>query len=123
MAKQTILVVDDEPAWTAILGRFFGGHGYNVLTAASCSAAIETAQTHKPDCIILDFTLGDGDAYMVCSAIREAEKRRIPIIVFSGSTSADDCLTNGCLADRLLFKADPLGKLLAAVQELLMVPN
>lgn len=121
MAKQLILLVDDEPVWQRLLSRFFIFHGYNVLTASSCAGAIEEVKLNRPDCMVLDFNLSDGDGSAVCAGIRASEEQNVPIVIFSSDPAAEGCLTGEYPADKFLLKGSPLPELLAAVQELLAV--
>ncbi len=115
----TVLIVDDDSLWHGLLGRLFTCHGYALLAATSCATAIETAKLGKPDCIVLDFNLGDGDATTVCAAIRAQEGHKIPIIIFSSDPGAEECVSRDRLADKFILKNSPLEKLLAAVDEIM----
>jgi DNA-binding response OmpR family regulator len=119
MAQQTILVVDDKTVWHILLGKLFVRHGYRVLTVSSCAAAIKTAARFRPGCVVLDFRLGDGTAETVCTAIRAHERRRTPIIIFSGDPAAENCVGGKDGADKFLPKLTPLKELLAVVNALL----
>jgi len=119
MTPPTILIVDDDSLWHGLLGRLFTCHGYTLLAAMSCASAIMTAKLSKPDCIVLDFNLGDGDATTVCAAIRALGGHRIPIIIFSSDPGAEECVSKDRLADKFILKNSPLEELLAAVDELM----
>lgn len=119
MTPATILIVDDDSLWHGLLGRLFTNHGYGLLSATSCATGIETAKLSSPDCVVLDFNLGDGDATIVCAAIRAQGGRRPPIIIFSSDPGAEKCVVDDRLADKFILKNSPLEKLLAAVDELL----
>lgn len=120
MTQQTILVVDDEPQWLQLIPRVFKSHGYNVLTATSCAGALETLNSNRPDCAILDFNLSDGDAAVVCAAIRARKDARIPVVIFSSDPAAEECLAKR-QADKFLLKTAPLEELFSVVNELLTV--
>ncbi|OGR68866.1 MAG: hypothetical protein A2081_04315 [Elusimicrobia bacterium GWC2_61_19] len=121
MKQLTILIVDDEPIWLKLLYRLFTGSGYQVLVSPSRACAIETVRSNRPDCVVLDFNLSDGDAVPVCAAIRACEERRIPIIIFSSDPAAEGCVGTEHGADRFLPKTTPLKELLAEVIKLLTV--
>ena len=70
MVKRKILVIDDEPFWYKLFRRLFGETGYDFHAAVSCADGVRMAEKHKPDCILLDFHLRDGDAVTVCSALK-----------------------------------------------------
>ena len=119
MPRPIILIVDDDSMWHRLLGRLFTSHGYTLLTAASCASGIKMAKMNKPDCVVLDFNLGDGDAATVCAALKAQSGRRPPIIIFSSDPGAEACVVRDCLADKFILKNEPLEKLLSAVDELL----
>jgi DNA-binding response OmpR family regulator len=52
-----ILVVDDDPAIRDVLAQYLRSEGFDVVEAADGVAALERAQTDRPDLIILDLTL------------------------------------------------------------------
>ena len=76
-----VLVVDDEPNILATLAPLLRARGYEVLTAMSGRAALETVEREKPDLIVLDLGLPDIDGVDVCRTIRET--MNIPIVVLS----------------------------------------
>ena len=90
MEKHSILIIDDDLVWHNLIGRFLAGTGYKVYAAATCADGVKQAALHKPDCIILDFHLTDGDAVTVCSALRSDDAtKKIPIIIFSSDPGAE----------------------------------
>jgi two-component system, OmpR family, KDP operon response regulator KdpE len=83
-----ILVVDDEPNILAAIAPLLRGRGYDVLTAMSGHAALESVQHDAPDLVILDLGLPDLDGVVVCSQIRES--RSTPILVLSARGAEND---------------------------------
>lgn len=104
MARK-ILVIDDDLFWHRLLRRLFGGTDYDVHTAASCEDGVRQAEKHKPDCILLDFHLKDGDAVDVCMALRSGAGRpRFPVIVVSSDPTAEITAYADCRADYFVLK-------------------
>ena len=108
-----ILVVDDEPNILSTLAPLLRARGYEVSTAMSGRAAIETAEREKPDLIVLDLGLPDMDGVEVCQAIRDSDS--VPIVVLSArgaegdkvralDIGADDYVTKPFGADELLAR-------------------
>ena len=104
-----ILVVDDEPAIVRAVRANLDRHGFRVDTAASAQEAIEHAQT-RPDLILLDLGLPDGDGLEVIRVVRA--QSNTPIIVLSArgaerekvralDLGADDYLTKPFGLDEL----------------------
>jgi two-component system, OmpR family, KDP operon response regulator KdpE len=83
-----ILVVDDEPTILATIAPLLRARGYDVLTAMSGRAALETVERDVPDLVILDLGLPDLDGVIVCSQIRET--RTTPILVLSARGAEND---------------------------------
>lgn len=121
MKKRTILVIDDDLIWHRLIGRFLAGTGYKIYTAATCADGVKLAALHKPDCIVLDFHLTDGDAVRVCSAIKaDAELKKIPVIIFSSDPCAELAAYAQCQADNFLLKgAEALRELPVAIEKTL----
>ena len=121
MTEQSILVIDDEITWHKLIKRLLAGIGYKVYTAATCAEGVKLAEIHKPDCIILDFHLTDGDAVSVCSAIKSNENiKKTPIIIFSSDLDAETTAYAQCQADNFILKGpEALEKLPAAIGRIL----
>ena len=83
-----ILVVDDEPNIQAAVRPLLTSAGYEVLTAMSGRAALDTVERHQPDVVVLDLGLPDIDGIEVCRIIRE--ERSVPIIVLSARGAEKD---------------------------------
>lgn len=105
MTCQSILVIDDEECWGRLLARLLNEIGYHVHTAATCAEGVRLAKLHKPDCIILDFHLKDGDAVSVCSALKANESAaKIPVIIFSSDPAAEITAYAECKAAYFVLK-------------------
>lgn len=103
--RKKILVIDDDLFWHRLLRRLFGETDYDVHTAASCEDGLRLAEKHKPDCILLDFHLKDGDAVDVCAALKSgAERPRFPVIVVSSDPDAEITAYGECRAEYFVLK-------------------
>jgi two-component system alkaline phosphatase synthesis response regulator PhoP len=65
-----ILIADDEPDIIEIISFHLIKAGYEVITAKDGSEAIEKAQQHTPDCIILDIMMPKRNGFEVCEFLR-----------------------------------------------------
>ena len=83
-----ILVVDDEPNILATLGPLLRARGYDVLTAMTGRAAVQTVERDTPDLIVLDLGLPDIDGVEVCRIVRETHN--VPIVVLSARGAEGD---------------------------------
>jgi two-component system KDP operon response regulator KdpE len=83
-----ILVVDDEPNILATVSPLLRSRGYEVLTAMTGRAALDTVERENPDLIVLDLGLPDMDGEQVCDNVRQT--RTIPILVLSARGAEGD---------------------------------
>jgi two-component system KDP operon response regulator KdpE len=74
-----VLIVDDEPSILAAMAPLLRSRGYDVSTAMSGRAALDAVERDKPDLIVLDLGLPDGDGIEICRLIRDGNAT--PIIV------------------------------------------
>lgn len=122
MAKQKILIVDDERDSTFALEKTLSMKGYSVLTAETGQTAIQIAQSEKPDLILLDVMLPDihgGDVAKVLQA--NADTKDIPIIFMSCLFSKDEEEKLMHKAGRFMMFAKPydFDELLVAIESML----
>lgn len=115
-ARPRILVVDDEPQIRRFLRAGLSTQGYEITEAATCGEALRLADIQKPDLMILDLGLPDGDG---CDVIRQLRGggSRIPVIVLSVRASEVDkiqALDAG--ADDYVTKPFGVGELLARIR-------
>ena len=89
--KAKVLVVDDEPDALELIDYNLKGAGYQVFTAANGTRAMELAQRHLPDLIILDLMLPEIDGIEVCKILRRnTETQDIPIIMLTAKADEID---------------------------------
>ena len=69
-AEARLLVVEDEPTILELLSGSLRFAGFDVLTAASGREALRAAAAVRPDLILLDVMLPDGDGFDVIRAAR-----------------------------------------------------
>jgi two-component system KDP operon response regulator KdpE len=80
-AATHILVVDDEPQIRRFLRTSLGAQGYRLSEAVNATEAQAMTAKEKPDLVILDLGLPDGDGFSVIEALRAHS--HVPIIVLS----------------------------------------
>lgn len=71
MAKEKILIVEDEEDIRELIHFHLFKNKYEVLEAAEGNSAFSIAQTEKPDLIILDIMIPGLDGIGVCRKIKE----------------------------------------------------
>ena len=84
MARPRILIIDDDPRLSGVLGIFLDLEGYEVRTAMDAESTFLQIGERRPDAIILDVMLPHVDGIEICRRIRaRAELRDVPVIMFS----------------------------------------
>jgi len=81
MARNKILLVEDEPKVCELIKAYLVKDGDDVAIAGDGKTAVEMAQTYKPDLILLDLNLPELDGLEVCRIIRK--QSNVPIIMLT----------------------------------------
>ena len=91
MAKETILVVEDEEDILELLRYNLAKEGYGVIGAATGEEALKAARERLPDLVLLDLMLPGLDGLEVCRRLQqEARTRRLPIIMLTAKGEEAD---------------------------------
>jgi CheY-like chemotaxis protein len=86
VSRQTVLIVDDDPAILDLFAEALRWEGYRVLTATD-SGALHLARTFLPNVILLDLVMpGMGGREISRRLKADATTADIPIIMMSAST-------------------------------------
>lgn len=85
-----ILVVDDEALLVKGIRFNLQNEGYEVLTGSDGLEALQLAQEHNPDLIILDVMMPNMDGLTACARIREFSD--VPIILLTAKAEDMDKL-------------------------------
>lgn len=119
LSQSRILVVDIDPVIRSGICNFLATQGHIVSEASSCRDAQLQLQRLRPDVLVLDFYLPNGDAPQL---LRQAKSMtpRVPVVVLAGQAGSD--LTERAIrhgADQVLMKPVELAGLHAALLRLL----
>ncbi len=113
-----ILVAEKDPITADLEQYFLNKQGYDVHIVLDGRRAVETAETVKPDLIILDVILPGLSGLKVCSGLKNNPLTKdIPVLVFSVLDVRDRALQAG--ADAFLLKPIEHPRLIEAVRALL----
>lgn len=117
MAKR-ILLADDDAEWRALLQQWLAATPHRLFFAERGRQLIPLAEECLPDCIVLDFELGDQTALEICQTLRQHPRfNRIPIIILTNHTSEKLHAYRNCQADHFIVKNDCGQEELLAVLE------
>ena len=127
MNKETIydnriLLVDDNEELRSMLKKALNKEGYErVDTVGDCRGALRVLEQERPDFIILDINLPDGDGFSLMKKIREREDcSDIPVLFLSARDKDADRLTGlGLGADDYMVKPFLKKELLLRMQAIL----
>jgi len=86
MARNRILIVDDEPGVRFGICDFLEQHNYQTEEAGSCEEAWRVFSTSRPDIVIADYMLPDGTALDLLPRLKEVDAE-IPLLVLTGHGS------------------------------------
>ncbi len=114
----TALLVEDEPQIRRFVRSALEEEGWQVFEAENLKRGLIDAGTRKPDLVILDLGLPDGDGVDFITDVRGWSS--VPIIVLSArSDESDKIRALDCGADDYLSKPFGVGELLARVRSTL----
>jgi diguanylate cyclase (GGDEF)-like protein len=86
----TLLIVDDEKQNRALLTELLQD-SHRIILAKDGKQALERAQEHRPDLILLDVLMPEMDGYAVIRALKNDDVTRdIPVIFITALDSAGD---------------------------------
>lgn len=84
-----LLVVEDEPNILELLSASLRYAGFEVITATAGTEAVQAAQRHRPDLIVLDVMLPDMDGFDVLRRLRGGGAR-VPVVFLTARDAMDD---------------------------------
>ena len=121
-ATPVAVVIEDEPQIRRFVRVALEAEGWQVFEADTVRRGLSEAGTRKPDLLVLDLGLPDGDGLDVLRDVRGWSA--VPIIVLSArSDEADKIAALDAGADDYLTKPFGVGELLARVRANLRRPR
>jgi DNA-binding response OmpR family regulator len=119
VAREQILIVEDEPAVARGLEYGLTSEGFTVLWAETGQRALELARSQNPHLILLDIRLPDVSGFDVCRQLR-AEGKRMPILMLTArDEEVDKVLGLELGADDYVVKPFSLRELISRIRALL----
>ncbi len=123
MAKELILLVDNDPDILEVLERRLISKEFRVVTALSGETALKVVKNHKPDLAILDLKLPGMNGYEFCRRLKKDRRYRdIPIIMLTVKDQTEDKLQGiEAGADAYLTKPYVCDELLREIERQLLL--
>ena len=82
--RATLLLVDDDMELSNFMSTQLG-KDYNIITAYSGNSAWKKVLAHRPDVVITDYNMPDGNGMGLCQQIKSnPETNNIPVILLTG---------------------------------------
>jgi two-component system OmpR family response regulator len=111
--------VDDEPTILELLSGSLRFAGFDVVTATSGAGALRVASAARPDLILLDVMMPDGDGFEVVRRIR-AGGEQIPVIFLTARSAVGERVAGLTLGgDDYVTKPFSLDEVLARIRAVL----
>ena len=91
MARERILVVEDEEEIQELIAYNLNKEGFRTIAALSGEDALKKARAEKVDLVLLDLMLPGMDGLDVCRALKKGEKTEaIPVVMLTAKGEESD---------------------------------
>jgi DNA-binding response OmpR family regulator len=86
--RPRVLIVDDEPGIVAFVELGLNQEGIEVASAGTMAAGLTALRTERPDLVIVDVGLPDGDGFELLASIRS--ESQVPVIMLTARGDVED---------------------------------
>jgi DNA-binding response OmpR family regulator len=124
--QRSLLVVEDDERTAAFLAENLTADGFKVATASGAGEGVRAIEVRKPDAVLLDLMLEDGNGLDVLDAVRSADglasriDPELPVLIVTARTNEQDRVRGFARgADDYLVKPFSYGELLGRVRAVL----
>lgn len=91
-----ILAIEDDPIIRRLLQQTMTSEGYECVTSPSITEGLAACERSKPDLVLLDVNLPDGNGIETCRKLKaSATLRHIPVLLLTGEASDVSCRVDG----------------------------
>ena len=121
MAVKKVLLVEDNPVILISLEFLMKQNGYDVLTADNGEDALNLAEIHLPDLIMLDVMLNTSSGFEICRTLRTRENMGHAKIILLSALGQTEDIEKGIEAGADLYVTKPFSTrdLVKTVNEML----
>lgn len=117
LAGRTVLLVEDALETQDLIASYLERQGLCVLRASSCAAVAELLAERRPDLVLLDINLPDGDGLALAERLKLGEA--FPLIFVTGRDSPTDRIAGLSQGGDYVTKPVDLLELLIRIRNLL----
>lgn len=119
--SSTLLIADDDPNVVDLLKRYLRPLDCEVISAKDGEEALELAQTHLPDVVLLDVLMPKKSGWEVCQALKGVQRTsQIAVVLITGRGEVKDRLTGLQVgADEYLVKPFEKEEVVTRIKNLL----
>src|SRR5260370_19001078 len=119
MARNRILIVDDESGIRFGIRNFLDAYGFDGTRTENCNYDLEIFRSAPSDLVLVDYSLPDGNALELLPRLKEINAA-LPVVVLTGHGSIDlavRAIKEG--AEQFITKPVELPALLVVMQRVL----
>jgi DNA-binding NarL/FixJ family response regulator len=122
MAREVILIVDDDPGLRELLSNVLRIAGYETREVADGQQALDLVKRESPSLVVLDINMPGMSGYTVCASLRRNFGNQLPIVFLSGARTEPYDRAGGLLigADDYSVKPFDAEEIVARVRRLLL---
>jgi PAS domain S-box-containing protein len=116
----TILVADDVALNRRLVAGYFEGTGHSLVTANNGLEALEQAQKHRPDVILMDMRMPELDGYQATMRLKNnPQLKHIPVIAVTASSFREEEARARKICDGFIRKPFNRSELVAELKRFL----
>ena len=120
-AGARILVAEDNEVLQKLVKRAFEREGYVVIPALTAAEMMAEIAREKPDLIVLDVGLPDGDGRDLLATLKKTPRTRsIPVVIWSGRDAESDRRIALDLGAEDYVEKGPTSELVRQIERLLL---
>ena len=117
---KTILIIDDDAEWRAVLRAFLQTHGWRVFDTPDGEAAVELARRNLPQAVLCDLLMPGTNGFKVIANLRAEHSLRQTLVVAMSGKGFNDTRTSAfdAGADEFLLKPIEPQRLLEVLEKM-----